>query len=133
MTGWTACAVHPITPAGTPLTGESAAVTSLRARAPTTSGVGHLGWDLVWQEAAPRRGAEMAAELLPRPRSQRSHRLPKPDRLRKLTRQNGDQSLRRDASELHLPRPSTERVLDRRLSHSHLLCLLARQVAEEAA
>jgi len=29
MTGWTACAVHPLTPAGTPLTGESAAVTSL--------------------------------------------------------------------------------------------------------
>jgi hypothetical protein len=77
----------------------------------------------------------MAAELLllPRPRSERPDRLPKPDRLRKLTRQNGDQSLRRDASELHLPRPSTERVADRRLSHSHLLCLLARQIAEEAA
>lgn len=63
-----ACAVHPITPAGTPLTGESAAARELRAQV--------LGRHLVWKEAAPRRGAEMAAELLlPRPRSDRLARL----------------------------------------------------------
>src|SRR6266508_879817 len=88
--------VHPVTPAGMPLTGESAAVTSLGSSA-TTSGVGHLGRDLVREEAAPRHSAELAAELLllPRPRaklaaellllhwprSDRPDQLPKPDRL----------------------------------------------------